>query len=122
MLAVQIVLAMTAVRPTHAQPTEKVLEIRMERELGFGDMRPAYHVAMRPNGTLIYDGLAFAKHLGTWRAVVSPARYQAITRPVIVSAFPQLKTDKLQPFDTPRSTIAVKFGHKNSTIAENGDD
>ena len=95
-------------------------EIRMEREMCFG-ICPAYHVTLRSDGYLIYEGLAYVKHVGTWKAKVAQRRFRNLARLADRVQFATLKTNPLVTFDVQQTTVIAKFQVNEHSVHENGD-
>jgi hypothetical protein len=105
----------TPTRLSNPMPTE----IRMERGPCFG-ICPAYHVTLRSDGTLTYDGSMYVKHLGTWKANFPLRSFRSLARTAEDVRFTTLKTDPTQAYDVQQTTVTVKLQTSQHSVHENG--
>lgn len=103
-----------------SQQTDQTPEIRMEQKTCFGTC-PAYHVTLRANGTLTYDGTAYVKHVGRWTAKFDPRQFAELSRRADRLGFAKLKTDPLHEYDVQESTVSIASSAGTTRIHENGD-
>ena len=82
---------------------------------------PVYHVTLRSDGSITYEGAVYVKHLGIWKAKFDLVRFDDLARTADNVRFSTLKTNPSHAYDVQETTVTVEYHTARHSVHKNGD-